>query len=94
MVEIATGPSCGPSLQGLDIGEVPGEQHDVLAVVLERLGLTRLDHDRAVDARLLLEIRVRVVPIGTALARVKPIRERLAGSDAAEAHARRACSRA
>ena len=43
------------------------QQHDVLAVVSERLGLARLDDERAVEPRLLLERRVRVIPIRAAL---------------------------
>ncbi len=59
----------------------------MLSVVLERLGLARLDHDRAVDAGLLLEVRVRVIPVRAALARAKAIVERLTRRDAVEAHA-------
>jgi hypothetical protein len=50
-----------------------GQHHHVLAVVGERLALTRLDDQRAIDAALFLEARVAVVPVGAALPRREPI---------------------
>jgi hypothetical protein len=74
-------------LERIAIGPV-GQQHDVLAVVTKRLGLRRIDDDGAVDARLLLEAGVRVIPVRAALPRVEAVGERLAGRYAVKAHAR------
>ena len=62
-----------------------GEHHHVLAVVAERLRLARHDHQRPIDAPLLLEAGVRVVPVGAGLAHAEAIRVGRAGADAVEA---------
>ena len=61
------------------------QQHDVIAVVLERLGFDRVDDDRAIGAGLLLPTGVAVVPVGAALHDGKLILERLPRLDALEA---------
>ena len=45
-----------------------------------------MDHDRAVDATLLLEPRVRVIPVGSGLLQRELVDERRVGRDAREAH--------
>ena len=64
-----------------------GQQHDVVAVVGERLGLDGVDHERAVQARLFLERRMAVVPVRARLADVKTVVIGLAAVDAVEAQA-------
>jgi hypothetical protein len=62
----------------------------VLAVVRERLGGRRVDHERAVLAELLLEARVAVVPVRAVLAQGIAVLEGRPGRDARERHARHA----
>ena len=74
---------------GVLVGPVR-QHHDVLAVVLERLGLARLDHQRTVDAQLLLKRGVAVVPVRAALPHRKAVGVALARMDSVEAEARHA----
>ena len=63
------------------------EHDDVFAIERNRIGLARLDHERSVDALLLLEARVAVVPVGARLLHRELIAVRLARMDAREAEA-------
>src|SRR3546814_8290402 len=66
------------------------QHHHVVAVIRERLGLERVDDDRAVEAGLLLESGMAVIPVGAALAHVEAVVVRLAAADAVETDARHA----
>src|SRR5690606_11406701 len=62
-----------------------GEHHHVLAIEGHRFGLAWLDHQRTVDALLLLEARMAVVPVRARLLHRELIAVRLTGMDAREA---------
>src|SRR3546814_10040650 len=73
----------------IQVGPVRQHHHGV-AVIRERLGLERVDDDRAVEAGLLLESGMAVIPVGAALAHVEAVVVRLAAADAVETDARHA----
>jgi hypothetical protein len=66
------------------------EHHHIVTLVAKRLRLGRVDDHRAIDARLLLQARVAVVPIGATLTDGKLVNKGGAWLDAAEAHPRHA----
>ena len=66
------------------------QQHHVLAVVVVRRRIARVHDQGAVQAGLLLEQRVAVVPVGTRLLQLEAVLEGFARSDAVEAQARHA----
>src|SRR5690606_21874462 len=80
-----------PGEQTLRIQVGPVAEHDhVIAVIGEGLGLEWLDHQRPVEAGLLLETGVAVVPVGAALYDVEAVLVSLAAVDAVEAESRHA----
>ncbi|MDT4809231.1 hypothetical protein FQZ97_421110 [compost metagenome] len=76
----------GQDARGVLIGPV-AQHHHVVAVVAERLGLFRVDHQGAVDPDLLLQARVAVVPVGTVLVDLESVLVQAVGGDAMEAQA-------
>ena len=60
----------------------------MVAVVAERLGVPRLDDERAVEPALFLERRVAVIPVRAALADPEAVDERLTGPNPVEAQPR------
>ena len=66
------------------------EQHHMVALVPERLGLARVHDQRAVQAGLLLEAGVAVVPVGAGLVELETVQPGFTAADAVEAHARHA----
>ncbi|MNQ93124.1 hypothetical protein D3C85_1085740 [compost metagenome] len=79
---------------GHDAGRVfvgpVAQHHHVVAVVLEGLRLLRFDHDGAVDAQLLLEAGMAVVPVGAVLLHLEAVLIHAIRGDAGEAEARHA----
>jgi len=67
-----------------------GEHEHMVALGLETLARTRLDDDRTVQAGLLLETGVAVVPVGAALLEREAVGEGFAGLDAGVVEARHA----
>ncbi|MNM52373.1 hypothetical protein D3C81_634510 [compost metagenome] len=66
------------------------EHHHVVAVVLERLRVLGVDHQRAVDAGLFLKPRMAVIPVGAVLAHGELVDVHAARLDALEAQPRHA----
>ncbi len=66
---------------------VVGQHQHVLAVVGDRIGSGGIDHDRTVDAVLLLVGAVTVIPVGSGMAEIELVVEGRARHDAREAHA-------
>src|SRR5580704_17134401 len=61
------------------------QQHDVFTIGAVRLATPRLDHDGAIEPRLLLEARMTVIPVGARLIDFEAIYIGLARPDALEA---------
>ena len=80
----------------LELGQYPrwifirpvAQQHDVITVVTEGLGLLGIDDQRAVYADLLLQPRVTVIPVGTVLVDLELVLIHAVRGDAMEAQAR------
>ncbi len=64
-----------------------GEKHHIVSLVGERLRLLGIDDQRAVDAELLLEARVAVIPVGPALLDLEAVLVHAVRRDAGEAEA-------
>ena len=75
-------------VHGMRVLVGPIGEHDHMVPVRLRAALERLDDDGAVNAALLLQVGVGVVPIGSALADGKFVVERFAGPDGREAEVR------
>src|SRR3546814_5729638 len=67
--------------RGILVGPVV-EHHHVVAIRGVAIRAGRLNHQRAVQRVLLLETRVRVIPIGTALAQLELVEKALTGGNA------------
>ena len=76
----------GVDARGILVGPVV-EHHHVVAVGRVALGSGRLDHQRAVQRVLFLEARMRVIPVGAALAQLEPVEKAFARRDAVETEA-------
>src|SRR5262249_18375880 len=63
------------------------KQHDVVAIVLDRILATGLDDDRAVVSHLLLKSAVAVIPVGSALMNQEAVHEGLVRHDPRKAEA-------
>src|SRR3546814_4686801 len=63
------------------------EHHHVVAIRGVAIRAGRLNHQRAVQRVLLLETRVRVIPIGTALAQLELVEKALTGGNAGKTEA-------
>ena len=80
----------------LELGQYPrwifirpvAQQHDVITVVTEGLGLLGIDDQRAVYAELLLEPRMAVIPVGAVLVDLELVLIHAVRGDAMEAQAR------
>ncbi|MNO78476.1 hypothetical protein D3C76_696140 [compost metagenome] len=64
------------------------QHHHVIAVVLERLRLFGIDHDRPVDTDLFLHARVTVIPVGAVLMHLEFVLVHAIGRDAVKAQTR------
>ncbi len=91
VVVVVRGHLLEPGVQRVRVQVGPVRQQDhVLAVPAVRRWRDRVDQQRAVQAGLLLEHRMAVVPVGAGLAHGEAVQPGLARRDAVEAHARHA----
>ena len=72
---------------GIFVGPV-SQHHHVVAIVLKRFRFFRIDDDWTVNACLLLQTRVAVIPVGSVLMKLEFVFVHAIGCDAMEAQAR------
>ncbi len=75
------------NVAGIFVGPV-SQHHHVVAIVLKRFRFFRIDDDWTVNACLLLQTRVAVIPVGSVLMKLEFVFVHAIGCDAMEAQAR------